>query len=143
TKLFGASSGLSNPGGIGGTIVQGLRFRNVHLYDLGGYDWATREQSQSRNSWSNQFVHPNGNTGGAQDITPEEGRRREDAAINAWNEIQAWLEPRGFFNAWGFTPTTLGALTDRSTYEASIPADQKDAEGRPLPLATGAAQYVP
>lgn len=143
TKLFGANSGLSDAGGIGRTIVQGLRFRNVHLYDLGGYDWATREQSQSRNSWSNQFVHPNGNTGGAQDITPAEGRRREDSAINAWNEIQAWLAPQGFFDAWGFTPATQAALTDRSTYEASIPADMKDAEGRPLPLSSGAAQYLP
>ncbi len=120
TSVKNASSGISDPGGIGRIIQQGLRFRNVFLYDLGVYDWGTRDQPQSRNTW--------GGPENAADtsLTPEQGRALEDQAITTWNEIQSWLTDRGFFNAWGFTPVSLDKLTDRSTYEANPGAFQPD-----------------
>ena len=113
TSVMNANSGISDPGGIGRIIQQGLRFRNVFLYDLGVYDWGTRDQPQSRNTW--------GGPENAADtsLTPEQGRALEDQAITTWNEIQGWLTDRGFFDAWGFTPVSMDKLTDRSTYEAN------------------------
>lgn len=118
TSVSGASSGISDPAGIGRVVQQGLRFRNVFLYKLGIYDWGSREQWQNRNTWG-ATIHPTtGATIGAnQALTAAEGRALEDAAIKTWNEIQAWLEPQGFFQAWGFTPVALSKLTDRTTYE--------------------------
>lgn len=120
TSVLNASSGISDPGGIGRVVQQGLRFRNVFLYDLGVYDWGTRNQPQSRNTW--------GGPENAADtsLTPEQGRALEDQAISTWNEIQAWLTERGFFEAWGFTPVSLDKLTDRSTYEANPGAYEPD-----------------
>ena len=131
TTVLNANSGLSDPGGIGRVIQQGLRFRNVFLYDLGVYDWGTREQPVSRNTWG-------GPTNAADtSLTPEQGRALEDQAITTWNNIQAWLTPKGFFNAWGFTPVALDKLTDRSTYEATL--TQPDPNQPPVP----SAQYMP
>lgn len=52
--------------------------------------------------------------------TPEQAIAHRDAVINAWNDIQRYLEDKGYFDAWNYTPTTLSALTDRSTYEAAM-----------------------
>lgn len=114
TEVQAANSELSDAAGIGRVIQQGLRFRNVFLYDLAVYDWGSRESPQSRNTW--------GGPENAADttLTPEEGRALEDAAITTWNEIQAWLTERNFFQAWGFQPVALDKLTDRSTYEATL-----------------------
>ena len=61
-----------------------------------------------------------------------------DASIGAWNAIQKFLDEKGFFKAWGYTPTTLSALTDRATYEKTLTTvGSKD--GLPIP----AAQYQP
>ncbi|HEY0945233.1 MAG TPA: TonB-dependent receptor, partial [Opitutaceae bacterium] len=118
TSVTNANAELSNPAGIGGTIAQGLRFRNVFLYDLALYDWGSRESPQQRNTWggpAGSFSFPTADSS----ITVEEGRAREDAAIRTWNEIQAYLTDKGFFEAWGFTPQPLSVLTDRTTYEAN------------------------
>lgn len=40
-----------------------------------------------------------------------------DACIDAWNQIQKYLEEKGYFTAWNYTPTTTAALTTRSEYE--------------------------
>src|SRR5581483_1261443 len=53
-------------------------------------------------------------------------RALEDQAIKTWNDIQAHFDSLGFFKAWGFTPTTLSALTDRTTYEANPSKFQPD-----------------
>ncbi len=132
TTVKGGSSGIGDPGGIGRVIQQGLRFRNVFLYDMGGYDWSTRNQPQSRNSWGT-VTRSDGTTYGADaNLTPEEGRALEDQAITTWNQIQTDLTAKGFFQAWGFDPVPLQYLTDRSTYEASL-----DANGDPP------AQFLP
>ncbi|MBN2069487.1 MAG: TonB-dependent receptor [Opitutales bacterium] len=52
--------------------------------------------------------------------TREQAIEHRDAVINAWNDIQRYLEALGYFDAWNYTPTTTSALTDRSTYEAAM-----------------------
>jgi outer membrane receptor protein involved in Fe transport len=52
--------------------------------------------------------------------TRAEAVAHRDACINAWNNIQRYLDGKGYFKAWGYNPTTLSALTDRSTYEAAL-----------------------
>jgi len=116
-SVQGASSGIGNPTGLGTIIQQGLKWRNVFLYDLGVYDWGTREAPQGRNSWGTD-VDGSGNTIGAdRTLTFAQGRALEDAAIKTWNDIQAYLDAKGFFKAWNFTPVALSKLTDRTTYE--------------------------
>lgn len=121
TSVAGASSGISDPAGIGRVIAQGLRFRNVFLYKLGVYDWATRDQWQNRNTWgaTDNPQNPGNTIGADRTLTATQGRALEDAAIKTWNEIQAYLTEKGFFNAWGFQPQALSSLTDRTTYEAN------------------------
>ncbi len=106
TRINNGSSTLGDPGGIGRVIQQGLRWRNVFLYQLGAYDWGTRNTDSYRNRWTNAY--PN--------LTDAEAMSQENTAINTWNDIQKHLEPLGFFRAWNFTPTTSSVLTDRTTY---------------------------
>ena len=53
--------------------------------------------------------------------TQAEAIKHRDDSIDAWNNIQAWLTDKGFFQAWnyGAGPTTPSALTNRSTFEAT------------------------
>ncbi len=107
-------------GGIGGTIANGLNWRNVFLYDLGAYDWSTREQYSYRNHASNAFPI-DGDASlpyHVEEFSAEEAAL-EDAMISAWNEIQAWMDAKGFFQAWNFDPVPLSVLTTRSQYEAN------------------------
>jgi hypothetical protein len=113
----------------------------VFLYDLSVYDWGTRGSWASRNNWGGSDL-PDDVAAADRTITFAEGRALEDAAINTWNSIQATLTERGFFDAWGFNPVALDKLTDRSTYEATLP---RDGMGNLLTgtAAIPAAQYLP
>lgn len=104
---------------IGSTVSNGLMWRNIFLYDLSAYDWSTRDQYSYRNHASNAFpidgdpslpYH-------VEEYSPEE-LALEDQMIGRWNEIQAWLDSKGFFEAWNFEPVALSDLTLRSIYEA-------------------------
>jgi outer membrane receptor protein involved in Fe transport len=127
TSVKDASSGISNPGGIGQIIQQGLRWRNVFLYDLGAYDWGTRNQPQGRNTWGGSTGQGDAINGANTTITSAQGRAFEDQAIRTWNQIQADLTAKGFFKAWGFTPQAVPLDLDRTKYEANpnafVPAD--------------------
>lgn len=138
------NSTVSTDSGFVGPIVQGLKFRNVFLYKLTGYTMDTRRAygdpgptTNNRNYWSQSYLDANGKT--VQTInyqlstqygplpasavtleTPAQAAAHEDAAITAWNNIQTWLDAKGFFKAWSFTPTTASALVDRTTYAASL-----------------------
>ncbi|EDY81901.1 TonB-dependent receptor plug domain protein [Verrucomicrobiia bacterium DG1235] len=140
SEVKGGSTSL-NVGNLGATVREGLKMRNVFLYDLGVYNWESRGQESSRNTWGGNNPEegepghvPDFNGGAYADITPADGRAYEDAAISTWNEIQGWLTDKGFFEAWGFTPVPLQYLTDRSTYEATL-----DNGSPPNP----ASQYIP
>ncbi len=117
TTLTSNDSGLSGIGGqIGGLIAQGLKWRNVFLYQLNNNYQITGGVGDSyRNNWTNAF--PNEANPAAQ----------TDAAISSWNTIQKWLEAKGFFNVWGFTPQADQYLVTRSAYlanpSASTPAN--------------------
>ena len=100
------NSNLSNQIAIGSTIANGLNWRNVFLYQLGAYDWAGRNTDSYRNRWTNAY--PN--------MSIADATTQEDQSIRTWNDIQVYLNARGFFQAWGFTPTTQSVLTDRTTY---------------------------
>ena len=134
TNVYNGDSAISNSAGLGSFLVEGMKFRNVFLYKLAVYDWAGREGWAGRNTWGKD-VNAIGTTIGAnQSLTAAEGRVLEDATIRGWNEIQAWLTGKGFFQAWGFTPPSLSVLTDRTTYE--------NAKGSKYGL-DPAAQYAP
>jgi TonB-dependent Receptor Plug Domain len=116
TTITNGSAGLSGAGSIGSIIQQGLRWRNVFLYQLGGYDWASRNQPSYRNTWTNGYPT----------LTADQATAQEDAAITTWNNIQKTLDAKGFFKAWNFTPTTPSVLVDRTTYAANPAAYAPD-----------------
>jgi len=138
TKIMDASSTLGNAGGLGSVISNGLNWRNVFLYDLAAYDYGGREAPSYRNTWTNAYP-----VDGYDDMSAAEQEAAdaaaqvvEDAAIRGWNDIQAYLTDKNFFQAWGFNPVPTQYLTDRSTYQATL---SDAAGGLPLP----AAQYIP
>jgi outer membrane receptor protein involved in Fe transport len=123
TTFINGNSGIADPGGIGRVISQGIRFRNVFLYDLGGYDWASRAQPQGRNTWGGSVAQGDPNGSAEPLLTAAQGRQLEDNAILVWNEIQAELTARGFFQAWGFKPQDVPLGLTRSIYEANPTAN--------------------
>jgi len=106
TTVSNGSAGLSSQGTIGSVIQQGLRWRNVFLYQLGGYDMTTANQPSYRNTWTQLYSTE----------TAAQAQAEEDAAITTWNNIQTTLAAKGFFQAWNFTPTTPSVLTTRTQY---------------------------
>ena len=138
TELNNANSTLSNASGVGSIISNGLNWRNVYLYDLQAYDYGGREAPSYRNTWTNPYP-----IAGFDEMSVAEQEAAlaatqavEDQSIREWNQIQAYLTDKGFFEAWGFNPVPLQYLTDRSTYQATL---QDVAGDRPLP----ASQYIP
>lgn len=147
-----ASTGLENAGDLGGVIANGMNWRNVFLYDLALYDWPSRNRGVGtadgyRNTITNAYpeVDPNydpNDPDSEPDPEAPQARALEDQIITGWNQVQAWLTERGFFEAWGFTPQDLSSLTDRSTYEASL----KAVNGNPLPVGVPIdpeSQFIP
>lgn len=116
TTVANDSSTLSNPGQLGATIAQGLRWRNVFLYQLGGYTLNTENEPSYRNSWTNAYPTESASVAQAQ----------EDAAISTWNDIQNYLAGKNFFNYWNFTPTQASVLTTRTQYLTNPGAYQPD-----------------
>lgn len=129
TTVQNASTQSNIVGLVGNVIQQGLRFRNVFLYKLSNYPWDSREQPQDRNTWAPAYVNSGGTVVAAGNVatppagatlqTQEQADAMRDASIRAWNGIQKFLEGKGYFNYWGYTPTTTAALTDRATYETN------------------------
>lgn len=98
-------SGIAN--NIGSMVQQGLKWRNVNLYQLGAYTMTSAGQDLGRNNWNQAYPSE----------TPAQAQAEQDAAITTWNNIQTYLAAKNFFPAWNFTP--LGpttALVSRSTY---------------------------
>lgn len=77
---------------IGAIMETGLEWRNVFKYDLSGYTWDTRNAPGGRNNFSPRPGE-----------TAEQAAALEAAAIAAWDELQAKVDPR-LFAAWGFDP---------------------------------------
>lgn len=139
TSLANANTQLDSSG-LTGTIKNGMNWRNIMLYKLSGYVWATRESVNIRHDWTPVYVDSYGRavwstdkpvTGvpaGATLQTPAQAIAMRDATIKAWNDIQKYLQDRGYFSAWnyGVGPTTVTALTDRATYEANPAGFQPD-----------------
>jgi hypothetical protein len=135
TAVKGASTQLDLTG-LAGAVTQGLKFRNVFLYRLNGYTWDTGNQTDlspgKRYFWTPAYIDSNGRPvadldgnptpvpAGATLETQGQADVHRDASIRAWNDIQTTLDASGFFKAWGYTPTTASALTDRATYEATL-----------------------
>ena len=131
TTVKNTAAALANAGGLGGVITNGLNWRNVFLYELGAYTMDSANQPLYRNRWTNaypryiQTQNPDGTWTNMTEGTPEyvageaKAIARMNEAIRGWNEIQQWLDSKGFFQAWNFTP--LGpttALVDRDTYRS-------------------------
>jgi hypothetical protein len=128
TTLTSNDSGLSGIGGqIGGLVQQGLKWRNVFLYQLGAYDLSSADGGSYRNTWTNAF--PN----------EPDPAKATDTAITAWNNIQKWLDAKGFFKVWGFNPVPNQYLVDRSTYVAN-PAANTPPAGNVYAYAASAPQ---
>lgn len=128
TSMKGVNTSLGGTS-IGSIISNGLNWRNVFLYQLGGYDYPSRGTDSYRNQWTNAypgFIQYKDAAGATQTYaagTPERiagdtaALKEMNAAISGWNEIQTYLEGKGFFKAWNFTPTgPATALVDRATY---------------------------
>ncbi len=129
TSINNATVALDSSTTPGAIISNGLNWRNVFLYQLGGYDYASRGQDSYRNRWTNaypsfiQYQDASGATQTYADGTPEfnagvtASLAQMNQAITGWNEIQKWLDAKGFFSVWNFTPTGPStALVDRATY---------------------------
>jgi len=129
TTISNATVALDSGTTPGSIISNGLNWRNVFLYQLGGYDYASRGQDSYRNRWTNaypeyiQYKDSAGKTQTYADGTPEFNAGvaaslvEMNQAITGWNEIQKWLDAKGFFQVWNFTPTGPStALVDRATY---------------------------
>ena len=159
TKVTGATE--STDTAFASTIAWGLCFRNIFLYQMGGYDWASRVNAGSTGStsvfngetvtyntrwywtpayikdgrpvatvYANSSLYPNDKIGSYDSLeTKAQAAASCDATIAAWNEIQGWLDEKGFFKAWGYTPTTLSKLTTRSAYAASATVGS---DGKPV-----------
>lgn len=120
--------------GIANMPQQGIRFRNVFLYQLSpAYAWTDRETPADRNNWQTAWVdNTTGRPVAAGSVasgsapanshlqTAAEAAAMRDASMRAWNQIQADLQAKGFWTAWGVNPVPLSALTDRSTYESTL-----------------------
>jgi len=146
TSVANAST-QADLGGLASTIQQGLRFRNVFLYRLSAYTWDTREQTNltagQRYYWTPAYVNSSGRPvsdlngtptppAGATLETQAQADAHRDASISAWNAIQSFLSGKGFFGAWGYTPTTASALTTRAAYEATLTTNGST-DGKPVP----------
>jgi outer membrane receptor protein involved in Fe transport len=116
TRLTNGTSTLANSYQLGGAIAAGLTWRNIYLYQMGGYDWGTRNQPSYRNTWTNAFPLGAPNVLSKTDYTQAQADADEDKAIDTWNQIQKDLAAKGFFKAWNFTPLNDAALVNRSTY---------------------------
>ncbi|MFT3868719.1 MAG: TonB-dependent receptor plug domain-containing protein [Nibricoccus sp.] len=140
--------------GISNMPQQGIRFRNVFLYQLSpAYLWTQRETPADRNNWQTAWVdNTTGRPVAAGSVatgpanshlqTAAEATAMRDASIRAWNQIQADLQAKGFWSAWGLNPVPVSALTDRATYEAGLGAAVFDpAAGRNIAVQTN-AQYA-
>jgi len=127
TGLTNGTSTLSNSGTIGSVVATGLTWRNIFLYQMGAYDWNSRNQPSYRNTWTNAF--PVGSTNVLSPSTPytqAQADKDEDAAIDTWNTIQKDLAAKGFFKAWNFTPLSDNALVNRTTYAGNPAAYAPD-----------------
>ena len=128
TKIENSNTTL-DASGLTGTIKNGLNWRNIMLYRLSGYVWDTREQANIRHEWTPVYVNAAGRAvapasaanppAGSTLQTQAQAIAMRDATITAWNDIQKFLETKGYFAAWNYTPTTASALTTRSAYEAN------------------------
>lgn len=141
-------------GGLANTITQGIKFRNVFLYKMSGYTWDTREQTNDspgqRYFWTPAYVNSagrpvadltgaGGSTAGATLETTDQAVAHRDASINAWNAIQKYLDGKGFFAAWNYSPTTISALTDRATYEKTLGPNTTTENNRAIMVQNNAA----
>ncbi len=116
TDVLNGSSTLGNASGAGTIIQQGMRYRNVFLYQLGGYVLSTENQPASRNTWTSAYPTE----------TIAQAAAEEDAAITTWNNVQTYMTQKGFFAAWNYTPTTPSVLTTRTQYLTNPAAYQPD-----------------
>jgi hypothetical protein len=137
TTISNATVALDSGTTPGSIISNGLNWRNVFLYQLGGYDYASRGQDSYRNRWTNaypeyiQYKDSAGKTQTYADGTPEFNAGvaaslvEMNQAITGWNEIQKWLDAKGFFQVWNFTrparPRRLSIARPTSRTRPSMP----------------------
>ena len=119
---------IANYATPGSIVAAGLSWRNVFLYQNGqAYDYVPSQINKDsyRNRWTNAYPQFIQDSTGKQyaDGTPEFNAGvaaslvEMNKAISGWNEIQKWLDARGFYQSWNFTPTGPStALVDRATY---------------------------
>lgn len=118
TKLSNGTSTLANSYQLGGVVATGLTWRNIFLYQMGSYDWGSRNQPSYRNTWTTAYplANTSPNLMGRTNYTQTQADADEDNMIDTWNDIQKTLAAKGFFKAWNFTPTTDSVLVNRTTF---------------------------
>jgi hypothetical protein len=97
---------------IGAIMATGIAWANVFDYNLSGYDLSTIQVPPgSRNTYA---------PGPGE--TQDDATRRENAAIAAWRELQAKVDPR-LYTAWGFDPSKVYQYTSAAPANFTIPED--------------------
>ncbi len=139
TLLNGATIQGFNSSGIAGTIKDALNWRNIKTYYMSLYNWGSAGQTNLnhyagvRYMWDPGYVDNTtgrytgpgapGNPVPANSHleTQAEADAHRDAAIAAINDMQRWLNQRGYFTAWnyGVGPTLQDHLQTRGQYEAN------------------------
>jgi len=142
SSFVGSSIQGFDNSGIYGTIRDAMNWRNIKVYYMSLYDWASAGQPQrdpytgQRYQWDAAWLGANGRpiasgnipagdprlpAGAVKLETQEEANARRDASITALNNMQKWLSAKGYFAAWnyGVGPTTESALQTRGEYEAN------------------------
>jgi hypothetical protein len=137
TSLAGANTQLDNSG-IWNTIRDSLNWRNIKTYYMSAYAWNTSGQTNLNHFTGQRYLWDpawlDNTTGrpvasGAAAAGPAnshletqgEADVRRDASLKAINDMQLWLQGKGYFTAWnyGVGPTTPSALQTRGEYEAN------------------------
>ena len=97
---------------IGAIMATGVAWANVFEYNLSGYDMSTVQNPPGgRNTYS---------PGPGE--TQDDATRRENAAIAAWRELQAKVNPR-LYTAWGMDPSKVYQYTSSAPANFTIPED--------------------
>lgn len=112
SSVTNATSAGFDTSTIGAIMATGLAWANVFEYNLTGYDMST---VQNPPGTRNTYAPGPGET-------QADATARENAAIAAWRELQAKVDPR-LYTAWGMDPSKVYQYASSAPANFTIPED--------------------